>query len=131
MDLDEDSAMTYNKLVLLADETTVPRVEIVSNQLNNSEEEVLYEIFEEGPNDNTKDPSLIEENIKIKQSLKYAHTYSMKRDSPRIIKIRFHRISQWKATGVVFQKNCVFIDEAKFHKKTSGGEYEKGVKQIG
>ncbi|GAA5813531.1 hypothetical protein MFLAVUS_007009 [Mucor flavus] len=67
MDLDEDPAMTYNKLVLLADETTVSRVEIVSNQLNNSEEEVLYEISEEGPNDNTKDPSLIEENIKIKQ----------------------------------------------------------------
>ncbi|GAA5817579.1 hypothetical protein MFLAVUS_011127 [Mucor flavus] len=119
MDLDEDPAMTYNKLVLLADETTVPRVEIVSNQLNNSEEEVLYEISEEGPIDNTKDPSLIEESIKIKQSLKYAYTYSMKRDSPRIIKIRFHIISQWKAAGVVFQKSCVFIDEAKFHKKTS------------
>ncbi|GAA5814925.1 hypothetical protein MFLAVUS_008428 [Mucor flavus] len=72
MDLDEDPAMTYNKLVLLVDETTVPRVEIVSNQLNNSEEEVLYEISEEGPNDNTKDPSLIEENIKIKH-IDYLH----------------------------------------------------------
>ncbi|CEP10225.1 hypothetical protein [Parasitella parasitica] len=46
---------------------------------------------------------------KVRLSLKTPHTYTMERDAPRTIKLRHQIISEWKAAGVVFQKNCVFI----------------------
>ncbi|KAG0739549.1 hypothetical protein G6F16_011575 [Rhizopus arrhizus] len=52
---------------------------------------------------------------KVRLSLKTPHTYTMERDAPRTIKLRHQIITEWKAAGVDFQKNCVFIDEAGFN----------------
>ncbi|CEP15290.1 hypothetical protein [Parasitella parasitica] len=48
-------------------------------------------------------------------TLKQATKYTAERDSPRTLQLRFDIITQWKAAGVDFQKNCVFVDEAGFH----------------
>ncbi|CEP10623.1 hypothetical protein [Parasitella parasitica] len=48
-------------------------------------------------------------------SLKQASKYTAERDAPRKIKLRFDIITQWKAVGVDFKRNCVFVDEAGFH----------------
>jgi hypothetical protein len=45
-------------------------------------------------------------------SLKTTHVYIMDKDAPRTLNLRFVCITQWKAAGVDFQKNCVFMDEA-------------------
>lgn len=48
-------------------------------------------------------------------SLKQASKYTAERDSQRTLDLRYHMITQWKAVGVDFLKNCVFVDEACFH----------------
>jgi transposase len=48
-------------------------------------------------------------------SLKQASKYTLQKDSPRTLNLRFEVITQWKSIGVDFQKNCVFVDEAGFH----------------
>jgi hypothetical protein len=48
-------------------------------------------------------------------SLKQATKYTMERDAPRMIELRFNIVSEWRAAGVDFQRNCVFVDEAGFH----------------
>ncbi|KAG1130319.1 hypothetical protein G6F37_013531 [Rhizopus arrhizus] len=48
-------------------------------------------------------------------TLKQATKYTAERDAPRTIKLRFDIITQWKAAGVDYQNNCVFVDEAGFH----------------
>ena len=48
-------------------------------------------------------------------SLKQATKYTAERDSPRTLQLRFDIITQWKANGVDFKNNCVFVDEAGFH----------------
>lgn len=48
-------------------------------------------------------------------SLKQASKYTAERDAPRTLNLRFDIITQWKAAGVDYQKNCVFVDEAGFH----------------
>ncbi|KAG2212939.1 hypothetical protein INT45_009796 [Circinella minor] len=48
-------------------------------------------------------------------SLKQATKYTAERDSPRTLQLRFDIITQWKANGVDFKTNCVFVDEAGFH----------------
>ncbi|KAI7896234.1 uncharacterized protein EV154DRAFT_476601 [Mucor mucedo] len=40
--------------------------------------------------------------------------YTMKRDDPRTIELRFIIVSQWKTAGVNFSKNCVFVDKVGF-----------------
>lgn len=45
----------------------------------------------------------------------------MDRDIPRTLKKRFDIISEWKAMGVDFLKNCVFVDEAGFHSQMMRG----------
>ncbi|ORE15473.1 hypothetical protein BCV71DRAFT_185268, partial [Rhizopus microsporus] len=37
---------------------------------------------------------------------------TMQLDAARIIKLCFNIITEWKATGMGFQKSCVFISEA-------------------
>jgi thymidine kinase len=39
----------------------------------------------------------------------------MDRDVTRTIELRYKIITEWKAAGADFQKNCVFIDEAGFN----------------
>ncbi|KAI9469859.1 MAG: hypothetical protein EXX96DRAFT_456899, partial [Benjaminiella poitrasii] len=48
-------------------------------------------------------------------SLKQAIKYTAERDSPRTLQLRFDIITQWKAAGVSYRENCVFVDEAGFH----------------
>ncbi|CEP19269.1 hypothetical protein [Parasitella parasitica] len=48
-------------------------------------------------------------------SLKQATKYTAKRNAPRTLELRFNIVSQWKAAGVSFGENCVFVDEAGFH----------------
>ncbi|CEP19281.1 hypothetical protein [Parasitella parasitica] len=48
-------------------------------------------------------------------SLKQATKYTAERDAPRTLELRFNKVSQWKAAGVSFSENCVFVDEAGFH----------------
>lgn len=52
---------------------------------------------------------------KIRLSLKNSSLYTMDRDTNRTIGLRYKIITEWKAYGVDFQKNCVFIDEAGFN----------------
>ena len=47
--------------------------------------------------------------------MKQATKYIAERDSPRTLQLRFDIITQWKANGVDFKTNCVFVDEAGFH----------------
>jgi thymidine kinase len=47
--------------------------------------------------------------------LKQATKYTIEIDAPRAIELRFNIVSQWKAAGVDFQRDCVFVDEAGFH----------------
>jgi hypothetical protein len=54
-------------------------------------------------------------------SLKQATKYSAERDAPRTIELRLNIVSQWKAAGVDFQNNCVFIDEAEFRSQMMRG----------
>jgi hypothetical protein len=48
-------------------------------------------------------------------SLKDARIYTRDRDAARTLKLRFNYITQWKAAGVDFIKNCDFMDEAGFN----------------
>lgn len=48
-------------------------------------------------------------------SLKQAMKYTAERVAPRTIKLCFDIIIQWKAAGVDYQNNCIFVDEAGFH----------------
>ncbi|KAG1453538.1 hypothetical protein G6F46_009171 [Rhizopus delemar] len=48
-------------------------------------------------------------------SLKQAMKYTAERDAPRTIKLCFDIIIQWKAAGVDYQNNCIFVDVAGFH----------------
>ncbi|KAI9468057.1 hypothetical protein BDB00DRAFT_777421 [Zychaea mexicana] len=48
-------------------------------------------------------------------SLKESKLYTLTRDAPRTLKLRFDIIMQWKATGVDYMANCVFIDESGFN----------------
>lgn len=52
---------------------------------------------------------------KCAMSLKQATVYTAERDSSRTIELRHKIVSEWKAAGVDFKKNCVFIDEAGFN----------------
>ncbi|ORE06297.1 hypothetical protein BCV72DRAFT_207675 [Rhizopus microsporus var. microsporus] len=52
---------------------------------------------------------------KIRLSLKNSSIYIMDRDVTRTIELRYKIITEWKAVGVDFQKNCVFINEAGFN----------------
>jgi hypothetical protein len=52
---------------------------------------------------------------KIRLSLKNSSLYTMDRDTNRTIWLLYKIITEWKAVGVDFQKNCVFIDEAGFN----------------
>lgn len=52
---------------------------------------------------------------KIRLSLKDSHVYTMERDAKRTLDLRFNVITAWKAAGVDFQTNCVFMDEAGFN----------------
>ncbi|KAI8094820.1 uncharacterized protein B0P05DRAFT_461771, partial [Gilbertella persicaria] len=52
---------------------------------------------------------------KIRLSLKNSSLYTMNRDTNRTMGLRYKIITEWKAAGVDFQKNCVFIDEAGFN----------------
>ncbi|KAI9498066.1 hypothetical protein BDB00DRAFT_743823, partial [Zychaea mexicana] len=54
-------------------------------------------------------------------SLKQATKYTLERDAPRTIQLRFDIVGQWKAAGVNFQENCVFVDEAGFHSQLMRG----------
>ncbi|KAG2200873.1 hypothetical protein INT46_006435, partial [Mucor plumbeus] len=47
-------------------------------------------------------------------SLKQASKYTIERDAPRTIDLRYDIINKWKEAGVD-QRNCVFIDEAGFN----------------
>lgn len=48
-------------------------------------------------------------------TLKQATKYTMERDALRTVELRFSIVSQWKAAGVNFSENCVFVDEAGFN----------------
>lgn len=48
-------------------------------------------------------------------SLKGTEIYTMGRNADRTLNLRFDIVSQWKAAGVDFQKNFLFIDEASFN----------------
>ncbi|KAI8880786.1 hypothetical protein K501DRAFT_190547 [Backusella circina FSU 941] len=48
-------------------------------------------------------------------SLKQASKYNADRNSERTLVFRHDVVRKWKESGVDFQKNCVFIDEAGFH----------------
>jgi hypothetical protein len=48
-------------------------------------------------------------------SLKESKLYTLTRDAPRTLKLRFDIITQWKATGVDYMANCVFMDESGFN----------------
>lgn len=48
-------------------------------------------------------------------SLKQATKYTVERDAPRTLELRFNIVNQWKAAGVSFSENCIFVDEAGFH----------------
>ena len=48
-------------------------------------------------------------------SLKQASKYTIERDAPRTIDLRYDIINKWKEAGVDYQRNCVFIDEAGFN----------------
>lgn len=50
-----------------------------------------------------------------KLSLKNTKQYNLERDSDRTIKLRFDYITTWRADGVNYMENCVFIDEAGFN----------------
>ncbi|KAG2211932.1 hypothetical protein INT47_004619 [Mucor saturninus] len=47
--------------------------------------------------------------------LKESKLYTLTRDAPRTLKLRFDIITQWKATGVDYMANCVFMDESGFN----------------
>ncbi len=48
-------------------------------------------------------------------SLKESKLYTLIRDAPRTLKLRFEIITQWKATGVDYMANCIFMDESGFN----------------
>jgi len=48
-------------------------------------------------------------------SLKQASKYTQERDSPRTLDLRHTIVGSWKANGVDFKTDCVFIDEAGFN----------------
>lgn len=48
-------------------------------------------------------------------SSKQATKYTADRDAPMTIQLRFKVATQWKAAGINFQKDCVFVDEASFY----------------
>ena len=52
---------------------------------------------------------------KIRLFLKSSSVHTMDRDATRNIEFRYKIITEWKAAGVDFQNNCVFIDEAGFN----------------
>jgi hypothetical protein len=51
----------------------------------------------------------------------------LERDAPRTIELRFNIITQWKAAGVDFQGNCVFIDKADFYSQMMRGRARSNV----
>lgn len=54
-------------------------------------------------------------------SLKQATKYTLEQDTPRTIELRYNIVSQWKAAGVNFRENCVFIYEAGFNSQLMRG----------
>jgi transposase len=52
---------------------------------------------------------------KCHMSLKQTSKYTLERDVARTLNLRFQVITEWKAAGVDFQRNCVFVDEAGFN----------------
>jgi hypothetical protein len=48
-------------------------------------------------------------------SLKESKLYTLTRDAPRILKLRFDIITQWKAASVDYIANCVFMDKSGFN----------------
>ncbi|KAI9018123.1 hypothetical protein CLU79DRAFT_706074, partial [Phycomyces nitens] len=44
-------------------------------------------------------------------SLKQVSNYTMESGIPRKIKLRFNIIPNWKAAGVNFRENCIFVDK--------------------
>jgi hypothetical protein len=54
-------------------------------------------------------------------SLKQATKYTIEQDTPRTIELRYNIVSQWKAAGVNFRENCVFVDETGFNSKLMRG----------
>ncbi|KAG1377539.1 hypothetical protein G6F61_006637 [Rhizopus arrhizus] len=55
-----------------------------------------------------------------KISLKNVKPYKLERDSDRTIRLRFEFINAWKAIGVDYMKNCMFVDEAGFNSQQTG-----------
>ncbi|KAG1336465.1 hypothetical protein G6F62_006249 [Rhizopus arrhizus] len=55
-----------------------------------------------------------------KISLKNVKPYKLERDSDRTIRLRFEFINAWKAIGVDYMKNCMFVDEAGFNSHQTG-----------
>ncbi|KAL0079240.1 hypothetical protein J3Q64DRAFT_1645016, partial [Phycomyces blakesleeanus] len=51
-------------------------------------------------------------------SLKRPSKYTAERDAPRTLQLCFNIITQWRAAGVNYRENCVFVDEASFHIQT-------------
>jgi hypothetical protein len=54
-------------------------------------------------------------SLKCALSPKTTHVYTMESDTARTLNLCFDCITQWKAAGVDFQKNCEFMDEAGFN----------------
>lgn len=52
---------------------------------------------------------------KCELSLKESKLYALTRDTPKTLKLCFNIITQWKATGVDYMANCVFMDESVFN----------------
>ncbi|KAG1466968.1 hypothetical protein G6F46_000357 [Rhizopus delemar] len=48
-------------------------------------------------------------------SLKQATKNTVEQDTTKTIQLRFDIVAQWKAAGVNYQSNCVFVDEAGSH----------------
>jgi hypothetical protein len=65
-------------------------------------------------------------------SLKDTKPYTIKRYATRTLNLRFNIITQWKAAGTDFQKNCVFMDEAGFnsHQIRGRGWAKKGESAV-
>ncbi|KAG0743808.1 hypothetical protein G6F35_010349 [Rhizopus arrhizus] len=63
-----------------------------------------------------------------KISLKNVKPYKLERDSDRTIRLRFEFINAWKAIGVDYMKNCMFVDEAGFNSHQTGS---RGWSKVG
>ncbi|KAI8883902.1 hypothetical protein K501DRAFT_156682, partial [Backusella circina FSU 941] len=54
-------------------------------------------------------------------TLKHASKYTIERDAPRALDLRYEIINKWIEASVDFQNNCVFTDEAGFHSQLMRG----------